>query len=174
MSRVFADLPGILTCNLGCVTLLHIATTVAQEAVWGVGYGDACCRGASLTGLSAAELPMPRVSRKQDDGRQAKWILGVCAGVGNTQQGLGADSADSAGLSTGPAGCPDVRALPDHGAPQQPLEPPYFWSDQRGVKIQFAGHAAGCDRLEIETGDPQDHNFLAIRPAPRGRAYRLL
>ena len=55
-----------------------------------------------------------------------------------------------------------VQALLDHDAPQQPLKPPYFWSDQHGVKIQFAGHSAGYDRLEIEAGDPQDHNFLAI------------
>lgn len=55
-----------------------------------------------------------------------------------------------------------VQALLDHNAPQQPLKPPYFWSDQHGVKIQFAGHSAGCDRLEIEAGDPQEHSFLAV------------
>ncbi|APX02445.1 NAD(P)/FAD-dependent oxidoreductase [Arthrobacter sp. QXT-31] len=55
-----------------------------------------------------------------------------------------------------------VQALLDDDAPAQPLKPPYFWSDQHGVKIQFAGHSAGYDRLEIEAGDPQEHNFLAI------------
>jgi hypothetical protein len=30
------------------------------------------------------------------------------------------------------------------------------------VKIQFAGHSAGYDRLEIEAGDPQEHSFLAV------------
>ncbi|MEO5779648.1 NAD(P)/FAD-dependent oxidoreductase [Arthrobacter oryzae] len=55
-----------------------------------------------------------------------------------------------------------VQALLDHGAPQQPLKPPYFWSDQHGVKIQFAGHSAGYDRLEIAAGDPQEHSFLAV------------
>lgn len=55
-----------------------------------------------------------------------------------------------------------VQALLDHDAPQQPLKPPYFWSDQHGVKIQFAGYSAGCDRLEIEAGDPQEHSFLAV------------
>ncbi|MFE4544580.1 NAD(P)/FAD-dependent oxidoreductase [Arthrobacter sp. NPDC056727] len=55
-----------------------------------------------------------------------------------------------------------VQALLDRDAPAQPLKPPYFWSDQHGVKIQFAGHSAGYDRLEIEAGDPQEHNFLAV------------
>ena len=55
-----------------------------------------------------------------------------------------------------------VQALLDGDAPEQPLKPPYFWSDQHGVKIQFAGHSAGYDRLEIEAGDPQEHNFLAV------------
>ena len=55
-----------------------------------------------------------------------------------------------------------VQALLNDDAPQQPLKPPYFWSDQHGVKIQFAGHSAGHDRLEIEAGDPQEHSFLAV------------
>jgi len=55
-----------------------------------------------------------------------------------------------------------VQALLDDGAPQQPLKPPYFWSDQHGVKIQFAGHSAGYDRLEIEAGNPEEHSFLAV------------
>jgi NADPH-dependent 2,4-dienoyl-CoA reductase/sulfur reductase-like enzyme len=55
-----------------------------------------------------------------------------------------------------------VQALIDNDAPQQPLKPPYFWSDQHGVKIQFAGHSAGYDRLEIEAGDPKEHSFLAV------------
>lgn len=55
-----------------------------------------------------------------------------------------------------------VQALLDDDAPQQPLKPPYFWSDQHGVKIQFAGHSAGYDRLEIEAGDPEKYSFLAV------------
>ncbi|MDQ1060529.1 NADPH-dependent 2,4-dienoyl-CoA reductase/sulfur reductase-like enzyme [Arthrobacter globiformis] len=55
-----------------------------------------------------------------------------------------------------------VQALLDSDSPAQPLKPPYFWSDQHGVKIQFAGHSAGYDRVEIATGDPQEHNFLAV------------
>lgn len=55
-----------------------------------------------------------------------------------------------------------VQALLDDDAPQQPLKPPYFWSDQHGVKNQFAGHSADNDRLEIEAGDPAEHSFLAV------------
>lgn len=40
--------------------------------------------------------------------------------------------------------------------------PPYFWSDQYGVKIQFAGHAAGADSVTIEEGAPDDRNVLAV------------
>ncbi|WP_427918380.1 NAD(P)/FAD-dependent oxidoreductase [Streptomyces sp. cg40] len=40
--------------------------------------------------------------------------------------------------------------------------PPYFWSDQYGVKIQFAGHAAGADSVTVEEGAPGDRSFLAV------------
>ncbi|MBT2514638.1 NAD(P)/FAD-dependent oxidoreductase [Arthrobacter sp. ISL-30] len=55
-----------------------------------------------------------------------------------------------------------VQALLDDGAPRQPLKPHYFWSNQHGVKIQFAGHSSGYDRLEIEAGEPLEHSFLAV------------
>lgn len=44
------------------------------------------------------------------------------------------------------------------GAPR----PPYFWSDQYGVKIQFAGHAAGADSVTVEEGALGDRSFLAV------------
>ncbi|WP_128430546.1 NAD(P)/FAD-dependent oxidoreductase [Streptomyces cyaneus] len=40
--------------------------------------------------------------------------------------------------------------------------PPYFWSDQYGVKIQFAGHAAGADSVTIEAGAADDRDVLAV------------
>ncbi|WP_180686787.1 NAD(P)/FAD-dependent oxidoreductase [Streptomyces gossypiisoli] len=40
--------------------------------------------------------------------------------------------------------------------------PPYFWSDQYGVKIQFVGHAAGADSVTIEEGSAEDRNVLAV------------
>ncbi|KUN81094.1 NAD(P)/FAD-dependent oxidoreductase [Streptomyces griseoruber] len=41
-------------------------------------------------------------------------------------------------------------------------KPPYFWSDQYGVKIQFAGHAAGADTVTVEEGATGDRNVLAV------------
>ncbi|MFG1665868.1 NAD(P)/FAD-dependent oxidoreductase [Streptomyces sp. Y7] len=40
--------------------------------------------------------------------------------------------------------------------------PPYFWSDQYGVKIQFAGHAAGADSVTVEDGTADERNVLAV------------
>jgi NADPH-dependent 2,4-dienoyl-CoA reductase/sulfur reductase-like enzyme len=39
---------------------------------------------------------------------------------------------------------------------------PYFWSDQHGVKIQFAGCRSGADRVHIEAGDRASCNILAV------------
>lgn len=40
--------------------------------------------------------------------------------------------------------------------------PPYFWSDQYRVKIQFAGHAAGADSVTVEEGTADHRNVLAV------------
>ncbi|MGW1536783.1 NAD(P)/FAD-dependent oxidoreductase [Streptomyces aureus] len=42
------------------------------------------------------------------------------------------------------------------------LRPPYFWSDQYGVKIQFAGYAAAADSVAIEAGTADDRDVLAV------------
>ncbi|WP_191971423.1 NAD(P)/FAD-dependent oxidoreductase [Streptomyces luteolifulvus] len=56
-----------------------------------------------------------------------------------------------------------VAALLAWGAVEPGVpRPPYFWSDQYGVKIQFAGHAAGADSVTIEEGAPDDRNVLAV------------
>ncbi|WP_105973217.1 NAD(P)/FAD-dependent oxidoreductase [Streptomyces geranii] len=44
------------------------------------------------------------------------------------------------------------------GAPR----PPYFWSDQYGVKIQFAGFAGGADSVTVEEGAVGDRDVLAV------------
>ncbi|MFM9441395.1 NAD(P)/FAD-dependent oxidoreductase [Streptomyces acidiscabies] len=46
-------------------------------------------------------------------------------------------------------------------APGTP-RPPYFWSDQYGVRIQFAGHAAGADRVTVEAGSADARDVLAV------------
>jgi 3-phenylpropionate/trans-cinnamate dioxygenase ferredoxin reductase subunit len=49
-------------------------------------------------------------------------------------------------------------------APQQPLTAgvPYFWSDQYGLKLQFAGHYHPGDEVEVVDGDVAEHRFVAV------------
>ncbi|MGW7253478.1 NAD(P)/FAD-dependent oxidoreductase [Streptomyces sp. NPDC054834] len=56
-----------------------------------------------------------------------------------------------------------VAALLAYGATEPGVpRPPYFWSDQYGVKIQFVGHAAGADSVTVEEGSTDDRSFLAV------------
>jgi NADPH-dependent 2,4-dienoyl-CoA reductase/sulfur reductase-like enzyme len=56
-----------------------------------------------------------------------------------------------------------VAALLSGGtATPEPSRPPYFWSDQYGVRIQFAGYAAGADSVTVEEGAVADRSFLAV------------
>ncbi|MGW5662240.1 NAD(P)/FAD-dependent oxidoreductase [Streptomyces sp. NPDC003758] len=56
-----------------------------------------------------------------------------------------------------------VATLLAYGATQPGVpRPPYFWSDQYGVKIQFVGHAAGADSVTVEEGAPDERSFLAV------------
>jgi len=43
--------------------------------------------------------------------------------------------------------------------PPQPR--PSFWSDQYGIRIQFAGDARGADAIELD-GDPDARDFTAL------------
>jgi 3-phenylpropionate/trans-cinnamate dioxygenase ferredoxin reductase subunit len=75
------------------------------------------------------------------------------------------------------------HSLPAHHAV------PYFWSDQYGHKIQFAGHRPADGSFRVEEGDPDSGDFLALfldasgnpagvlcidRPRPFGRWRREL
>ncbi|MFJ8361164.1 NAD(P)/FAD-dependent oxidoreductase [Streptomyces sp. NPDC093984] len=56
-----------------------------------------------------------------------------------------------------------VATLLAYGATQPGVpRPPYFWSDQYGVKIQFVGHAAGADSVTVEEGATDERSFLAV------------
>jgi NADPH-dependent 2,4-dienoyl-CoA reductase/sulfur reductase-like enzyme len=56
-----------------------------------------------------------------------------------------------------------VRALlEDYPADLPPVKPPYFWSDQYGTRIQFAGDAGRGDRVVYEQGGPDESSFLAV------------
>ena len=41
-------------------------------------------------------------------------------------------------------------------------KPPYFWSDQYGSRIQFAGFAGGHDEITVEDGEPGQGSFVAV------------
>lgn len=43
-----------------------------------------------------------------------------------------------------------------------PLRPPYFWSDQYGVKIQFAGRREGDEEITVEAGSADTDDLLAV------------
>ncbi|MDX2547123.1 NAD(P)/FAD-dependent oxidoreductase [Streptomyces sp. WI04-05B] len=56
-----------------------------------------------------------------------------------------------------------VAALLAGGAVEPGVpRPPYFWSDQYGVKIQFVGHAGVADSVTVEEGAVGDRNVLAV------------
>ncbi|QLL06231.1 NAD(P)/FAD-dependent oxidoreductase [Mycobacterium vicinigordonae] len=39
---------------------------------------------------------------------------------------------------------------------------PYFWSDQYGARLQFAGYRREGDNVRVVEGSPQDRSFLAV------------
>jgi 3-phenylpropionate/trans-cinnamate dioxygenase ferredoxin reductase subunit len=39
---------------------------------------------------------------------------------------------------------------------------PYFWSDQYGVRLQFAGHRQAGDAVEVTEGDLESRRFVAV------------
>jgi 3-phenylpropionate/trans-cinnamate dioxygenase ferredoxin reductase subunit len=46
------------------------------------------------------------------------------------------------------------------GQPDQAAQPPMFWSDQHGVRIQFVGHGDGAERIAVD-GEPDTPDFTA-------------
>jgi len=57
-----------------------------------------------------------------------------------------------------------AATLLDRPVPPVPphLEVPYFWSDQYGIRIQFAGHRRPGDEAEVVEGEPADRRFTAV------------
>jgi len=42
------------------------------------------------------------------------------------------------------------------------LRPPYFWSDQYGVRIQFAGRRNGDEDITVEAGSAETEDLLVV------------
>lgn len=55
-----------------------------------------------------------------------------------------------------------ARALLGDVAPTGPPKPAYFWSDQYGVRLQFAGHAGPGDTVTVVEGSVEERSFLAV------------
>ncbi len=55
-----------------------------------------------------------------------------------------------------------AAALLGTALPARATPAPYFWSDQYGARIQFAGHAALADSVTVEEGDVESGSFLAV------------
>ncbi|WP_232668493.1 NAD(P)/FAD-dependent oxidoreductase [Pseudonocardia sp. TRM90224] len=53
-------------------------------------------------------------------------------------------------------------------------EVPYFWSDQYGHRVQFAGHRTPDCQVEIVEGDPAAADFLALYLDPSGSPVAVL
>ena len=58
---------------------------------------------------------------------------------------------------------PSVAVATLLGASAVPARPtpPYFWSDQYGARLQFAGHRRPDDEVEIVEGDLGSRRFVA-------------
>ncbi|GAA0903609.1 NAD(P)/FAD-dependent oxidoreductase [Pseudonocardia zijingensis] len=114
-----------------------------------------------------------------------EWLAG--SGVDHDHRGVWTDSAGATNLPQVVAAgdctfshCPfagtELRQEHWTNALQQPAaavatllgrEPaarraaPYFWSDQFGARLQFAGHRLPDDEVEVLDGDPGDRRFVA-------------
>jgi NADPH-dependent 2,4-dienoyl-CoA reductase/sulfur reductase-like enzyme len=48
------------------------------------------------------------------------------------------------------------------GTDMRARRPPYFWSDQYGTSVRFAGSTAGFDQLTIDEGSVDEQSFVAV------------
>lgn len=55
-----------------------------------------------------------------------------------------------------------VAHLLGTGAATKPVAPPYFWSDQYGIRLQFAGASSSATSLTWEKGQAGDDSFLVV------------
>lgn len=55
----------------------------------------------------------------------------------------------------------DLLGLVDPAA-RAPLRAPYFWSEQYGTRIQYAGRRRGDETVTIEAGSPETGDLLAV------------
>ncbi len=54
------------------------------------------------------------------------------------------------------------------------VKAPYFWSDQYGVRLQFAGYRLGDEQITIEAGSAETDDLLAVYRDADGRPRAVL
>jgi len=59
-------------------------------------------------------------------------------------------------------GATAVATLLSGGTEARTTRPPYFWSDQYGLRIQLTGHVHGYESVVVEEGSPDARDFLAV------------
>ena len=55
-----------------------------------------------------------------------------------------------------------ILDTPDGLADAKPVRAPYFWSEQYGIRIQYAGRRHGDERVTFEAGSPEGKDLLAV------------
>jgi NADPH-dependent 2,4-dienoyl-CoA reductase/sulfur reductase-like enzyme len=149
-----ADLMG----NAGRVTGIRLVdgTVLAAEVVvvgigaapavdWLAGSGLDLSVGVACSATGATAIP-------------EVWAVGDCAGWYDAVRGAEhriehwTDARDR----------PAVLVAALLGRSPRTLRAPYFWSDQYGVKIQFAGWHLGGEEITIETGRVETGDVLAL------------
>jgi NADPH-dependent 2,4-dienoyl-CoA reductase/sulfur reductase-like enzyme len=86
----------------------------------------------------------------------ASWYDPLSGGHRRVEHWTGALERPAAAVATLLAGgSARAAAIP-------PPRPPYFWSDQYGARIQFAGTAGLADEVSVEDGDLAERSFLAV------------
>ena len=119
----------------------------------------------SPTALSATRAGQPR---------SRMWSRSATARPGTSRPSAGrtASSTGPARWSARPSRSP--RCSRAGGTTARLPKPPYFWSDQYGRRIQFAGIADPGDEITFEVGGARDASFLAVyrRDGRTGRGAR--
>jgi NADPH-dependent 2,4-dienoyl-CoA reductase/sulfur reductase-like enzyme len=124
-----------------------VAGVGAAPAVdWLVGSGLDLSKGLVCSSLGATSAP-------------GVWGVGDCAAWHDSTRGTAfrvehwTDSRDRpVALATAMLG----------GPPPTALRAPYFWSDQYGVRIQFAGRRRGDETVGVEAGSTEGADLLAV------------
>jgi len=124
-----------------------VGVGAAPNVEWLEGSGVELANGVRCDSRGATSLP-----RVVAVGDCASWYDPVSGSHRRVEHWTGALERPAAAVAT----------LLGRGATVGPPRPPYFWSDQYGCRIQFAGAADLADELSVEDGSLEERSFLAV------------